>query len=120
MYADFWKDVLQSNPKKTNTTDALSVFASYNFTHQWSIFGRYDYVKPQQDTNPAFNSNFFNVGVDYKPIGPLDLALVYKHENVTDGLLSTGNGSIGTLSAHSPPLGKGTYDEVGIFTQMKF
>ncbi len=118
MWADFWNDVTQSNPAKTNTSQAYSVFASVNITHQFSIFGRYDWLKPQENTNNSFVSNYYNIGVDYKPIGPLDIALVYKHDSVTDGLLSTQNGTIGTL--HVPPIGNGTYNEVGVFLQYKY
>ena len=118
MWAKYYSDVLQSNPLKTNSSEGVSTFASFNFTPQISVFGRYDWLKPQRDTAPSFTSNYFNIGVDYKPIGPLDFALVYKHDSVLNGLLSTGNGTIGTLT--SPALGKGTYDEVGLFTQVKF
>ena len=48
-----------------------------------------------------------------KPIDPIDLALVYKHEQVTNGLLSTSNGTIGGPD-------RGSYDEVGQFGQLSF
>ncbi len=118
LWAKYWNDVLQSNPAKTNTTDAWSGFASFWFTPQISVFGRYDWIKPQADTAPSFTSNYYNIGVSYKPIPPLDVALVYKHDSVMDGLLSSQNGSIGTLNASG--IGKGDYNEIGVFTQMKF
>lgn len=118
LWAKYWNDVTQPTLSKTNTTEGVSAFGSFWFTPKISIFGRYDYLKPQEDTNSSFHSNFYNVGVSYKPIGPLDFALVYKHDSVLDGLLGTGNGTIGTLNPHL--LGKGDYDEVGIFTQVKF
>jgi hypothetical protein len=118
MWAKFWNDVTQSNPAKTNTSEAVSAFGSFNFTKQFAVFGRWDWIKPQEDTAPNFHSDFYNVGISYKPIGPLDFALVYKHDSVLDGLLSTQNGAIGTLNKSG--VGKGVYDEVGIFTQMKF
>ncbi len=118
LWAKYWNDVLQSNPAKTNTTDGWSTFASFWFTPKFSIFGRYDWLKPQADTAPNFTSNYYNFGVSYKPIPPLDVALVYKHDSVVDGLLSTQNGSIGTLNAND--IGRGTYNEVGVFTQVKF
>ncbi len=118
LWAQDWNDVLQANPAKTNTTDGWSTFGSFFFTPQFAVFGRYDWIRPQADTNSNLTSNYYNFGVSYKPIGPLDIALVYKHDSVVDGLLSTQNGSIGTLS---PTLiGHGTYNEIGIFTQMKF
>ncbi len=118
MYAKFWNDVTQINPAKTNTSEAVSAFGSFNFTKKFAIFGRYDWLKPQEDTAPSYHSNFFNVGLSYKPIGPLDFALVYKRDSVVNGLLSTSNGTIGTLNKSG--IGEGVYDEVGIFTQMKF
>ena len=114
----FGGDILQSDPTKTNKAEGVGAFASWNFMPKFSIFGRYDYLKPKEDTQSDFHSNYYNVGVSYKPIPPLDLALVYKHDSVVDGLLSTANGSIGTNNATN--IGKGDYDEVGIFTQVKF
>jgi hypothetical protein len=111
-------DILQPDPTKTNKAEGVSAFASWNFLPRFSVFGRYDYLKPKEDTQPSFHSNYYNVGVSYKPIGPLDFALVYKHDSVVDGLLSTANGSIGTLNASN--IGKGDYDEIGLFTQVKF
>ena len=85
---------------------------------KFSIFGRYDYLKPKEDTQPNFHSDFYDIGVAYKPIGPIDIALVYKHDSVLNGLLSTSNGTIGTNNSNN--IGNGDYDEVGIFTQLKF
>lgn len=118
MWAKYYSDILQPNPAKTNSAEGVSAFGSFWFTPRFSIFGRYDYLKPQEDINSAFHNNYYNVGLSYKPIGPLDFALVYKHDSVLDGVLSTGNGTIGTLNARN--LGKGDYDEVGLFTQVKF
>jgi hypothetical protein len=118
LWAKFWNDVTQANPAKTNTSEGVSAFASVNITKQFSVFGRYDWLKPQEDTNNSFVSHYYNIGIDYKPIAPLDLALVYKHDSVTDGLLSTQNGTIGTL--HANLKGEGVYDEVGVFMQWKY
>jgi len=118
MWAKYYSDILQSNPALTNSAEGVSTFASFAFTPQFAIFGRYDWLKPKQDTQPHFVSNYYNIGVSYKPIGPLDFALVYKHDSVTDGLLNTANGNIGTLLPTA--IGKGEYDEIGLFTQLKF
>ena len=80
------------------------------------MFGRYDYVKPQKTTAPTYDDNYFNVGVSYSPVKQLDFALVYKRDQVQNGLLNTGNGKIGTNNA----TGVGHYDEFGLFTQVKF
>jgi len=118
-YANHWADVLQSNPAKINTSQGVSAFGGWNFMPQWSIFGRYDWVKPQQHTATNFTDNYFNVGVSYEPVKTVDFALVYKRDALDHSygsLFSTSNGSIGTTA-----VGKnGTYDEVGLWTQVKW
>jgi hypothetical protein len=96
-----------------DTSDGWSAFGSFAFTPQILAFGRADWVKPSRDLNPLMKDRYFNAGVDYKPIGPLDLAIVYKHEKANHGTLSTSNGTIGG------PL-DGTYDEIGLFGQFSF
>ena len=112
-WAKDWNDVTQANPALTNTSDGYSVFGSFNVTDKISVFGRYDWVKPQRDTAPSLDDNYFNVGVSYSPIKPIDLALVYKRDKVVDGFLASSNGTIGGLT-------NGTYDEIGLFSQVKF
>ena len=94
-------------------SNGWSAFGSYAFTQKVSVFGRYDWLKPSRRLNPSMRDNYFNVGVDYKPIDPIDLALVYKHERVTHGLLQTSNGTIGGPD-------RGSYDEVGLFGELSF
>jgi hypothetical protein len=118
LWARYWNDVTQANPAKTNTTDGYSVFGSYNFTPKVALFGKYEWVKPKANTVPGENENYFNVGVSYKPITPLDFAVVYKRDSVVNGSFSTGNGVIGIPTGAT--VGKGTYDEIGLFTQVKF
>lgn len=112
-WARHWNDVTQPVESLTNTSDGLGAFASFNFTPKIALFGRYDYVRPQKDTAPSFHDNYFNLGVSYKPIKPLDFALVYKRDAVDDGLFSTSNGVIGGTV-------NGTYDEIGLFSQVNF
>ncbi len=98
-----------------------SAFGSFAFTPQIAVFGRYDWIKPtsDRDTSIIYNpvearkDNYFNIGVNYKPIPPIDLALVYKREKAKNGFISTSNGTIGGLD-------DGTYDEFGIFGQFVF
>ena len=105
-----WNNVTTAAVDKS---DGWSTFGSFAFTPQIVAFGRYDWVKPAKDTNPAFKDHYFNVGLDYKPIPPLDFALVYKRDRADHGLLSTSNGTIGGPAY-------GTYDEVGLFGQLVF
>jgi hypothetical protein len=124
-YAKNWNDVTQVNPLLSNISSGVSGFGSYNFTDRFAVFGRYDYVEPDRDTIPAFKDHYFNVGLSYapiiryaknapdKPIKVLDLALVYKREAADDGLISTSDGIIGGSD-------RGTSDELGLFTSLKF
>ena len=105
-----WNTVSSALNDKSN---GWSVFGSYAFTPQVNVFGRYDAVKPSRDLAPDLKDHYFNVGLDYKPIAPIDLALVYKHERTNNGFISTSNGTIGGLD-------HGNYDEIGIFTQLVF
>src|SRR5947209_3638450 len=85
-------------------SDGWSAVGSFAFTPQVGIFGRYDWVRPSRDINPALKDHYFNVGVDYKPINPLDFAVVYKRDRAHNGFISTSNGTIGGPD-------RGTYDE---------
>jgi hypothetical protein len=105
-----WNSVTSGASDKSN---GWSAFGSFAVTPKIAAFGRYDWVKPSRDINPALKDRYFNVGLDYKPIAPLDLALVYKRDRANNGLLSTSNGTIGGA-------GHGTYDEFGIFGQFAF
>jgi hypothetical protein len=102
----------------SDSSDGYSGWASYNFTPQWAVFGRYDYVKPSHDVHPDLRDKYFNVGITYSPIRIVDFSLTYKHENVDNGFWSTTNGTIGGLvnaNGHS-----GTYDEVGIWSDFQW
>jgi len=97
----------------SDKSDGWSAFASYAFTPNIALFGRYDWVKPSKEINPDLKDNYFNVGVNYKPIKNIDVAFVYKRDRAKNGTLSTSNGTIGGSD-------DGTYDEFGIFSQLAF
>lgn len=99
-----------------DTADGWSAFGSYAFAKQFAVFGRYDRVKPKKDASPDLKDQYFNVGINYKPIKELDLALVYKRDRAENGFLSTSNGTIGGFDNATD----GTYDEVGVFGQFAF
>ena len=90
-----------------------SAFGSFAFTPQLALFGRYDWVKPSKEINPDLRDNYWNVGLNYKPIKEIDLALVYKRDRARNGFISTSNGTIGGIN-------DGSYDEIGIFSQFAF
>jgi hypothetical protein len=118
-WAKNWNNITtaaEPNPAPNTPDDksnGWSGFGSFAFTPQVVAFARYDRLKPSKDLNPALRDNYFNVGLNYKPIPPVDLALVYKRDKVRNGFLSTSNGSIGGAD-------HGTYDELGLFGQLVF
>jgi len=113
MYADNWTSITSMAP---DTAEGFGVFGSYQFNPEWAVFGRYDYVEPNQKTKPNLNDDYFNIGLAYSPVKIVDFSLVYKHDNAGWGSLSTGNGTIGGLTATTD----GTYDEVGLFGRIRW
>ncbi len=109
-YAKDWNQVTSPQSDKS---DGYSVWGSINLSPQLAGFARYDYVKPSKDQNSSLKDNYYNIGLSYQPRSNVDLALVYKHDKVDNGLLSTSNGTIGGVN-------DGKYDEVGIWAQFKF
>jgi hypothetical protein len=97
----------------SDKSDGWSAFGSFAFTPKISMFGRYDWVHPAKLTNPALKDHYFNVGLNYQPIKPIDVALVYKRDRADNGFISTSNGTIGGVN-------QGTYNEIGLFTQVQF
>ena len=118
-----WNNVVTApEPLPAPATDndksnGWSAFGSFAFTPSISVFGRYDWVKPTDFDNivtgESVRDQYFNVGVNYKPIPPLDIALVYKHDRAKNGFINTSNGNIGGLD-------HGTYNEIGLFGQLVF
>ena len=108
--AENWNNVTAVLGDKS---DGVSIFGNFNFTPQVSVFGRYDRVKPSKTLNPREKEGYFNIGVNYQPAKIVDFALVYKRDQVDNGLLSTSNGVIGGTR-------KGAYDEVGLFGQFRW
>lgn len=88
-------------------------FASFNFNPQWSVFGRWDHVKPNDSTNPSLKDNYFNAGITYSPTKIVDLSLVYKRDKADNGYISTSNGTIGGVT-------DGAYDEFGLFGRLRW
>jgi hypothetical protein len=106
LYAKNWKRVLSATE---DTTEGYSIFASVSPLPKWSVFGRYDWIKPSKDLNPTQHSNYYNVGVQYEPVKIVDLALLYKRTDATAGL------GIGDLAA-----GQRKRDEIGLYGQLRF
>ncbi len=106
----------------SDTADGFSVFTSYAFLETWSVFARYDDIKLSKDVAPNLKDQYFNVGVSYKPIKAVDLALVYKNEKVNDGTTSISGADGGGSYTIGGVNGKtdGKLSEIGLYLQYKF
>jgi hypothetical protein len=123
-YAKNWNNVTSVLQDKA---DGYSIFGNVNFMPKWSVFGRYDWVRPSKDgTAAALNTNtrehYYNAGIQWEPTKIVDLALVYKRDLASNGTIATQNGTIGGVDPSATPLigGRGTYDEIGLFGQFRF
>ena len=110
-----WNQVTSTSADKG---DGYSAFGSFNLTPQFSVFGRYDTEKPSQTLHSAEKLNYFNIGVNYEPVKVIDLALVYKHDEIKNA--PVGGYSADPNTTLAPLGGNGHYDEVGLFAQYKF
>jgi hypothetical protein len=116
-YTDNWNSVSSSAAK--DDARGVSVFGSYQFDPKWGVFGRYDWVNPTTTSTISglqtadIEDRYFNVGISYSPAKIVEFALVYKHEKVDGGSLSTSNGTIGG------PI-DGTYNEIGLWGQLRW
>jgi hypothetical protein len=99
-----------------------SVWASYDFAEQFSVFARGDVSKLSKKVLPGLKDRFFLVGVGYKPIKSVDVALVYKNEKVEHGATSIGSGDAnGSFTVGgSKAINDGKFSEVGLYAQWNF
>ncbi|MBV9509011.1 MAG: hypothetical protein JO303_01865 [Caulobacteraceae bacterium] len=97
------------------------LFGNVNLTPQISIFGRYDWVRPQGNSHPSILNSYYNVGISYEPVKIVDFALVYKHDRIDRRLGDTGTFADQNFGiANTALLTNGTYDEVGLFGQFRW
>lgn len=123
-----------ASPPKSDRSMGYSFWASYNFMPQWSVFARYDGLDPSQILDPREHYDYVNAGIQYEPVQNLDLALVYKHEDIShaikggygDATTTLAPGSTLTYNTktgvYTPGTGSssGSFDEFGIYTRFKF
>lgn len=117
-----------TNTVTTDKANGWTVFGNVNFAKQWSVFGRYDHVKPTKTTNDDFKQHYFNAGIQWEPVKIVDLAIVYKREvGTNDGLVSEALGNQNAPSVTIPgvtalfPNGqRATNSEIGLFGQLRF
>jgi len=114
-----------ANPTTTaaqDKADGWSIFGNVNFAKTWSVFGRYDSIKPSKELNDPLKDHYFNAGIQWEPVKIVDLAIVYKRDvlNNTDGLASY---TYNYQNAPSVTVAKGsraTTSEIGLFGQLRF
>jgi hypothetical protein len=111
----------------SDEADGFSIWSSYDLTSQWSVFGRYDQVKPSKDVVSTLKDTYFNVGVVFKPRKNVDLSLVYKNEKVENGQITVSGGDAngnytlgGTGLATNGTTTSGQFHEIGAYLQYSF
>jgi len=104
-----------------------SAFGNFNITPKWQVFGRYDWIRetPNTTTGASVSNHYFNVGLQWEPVKIVDLSLVYKRDAVWNLVGANGALGAGTVAQQNGTgtLGgsvNGTYDEFGLFAQLKF
>lgn len=111
--ADNWSRVTQVTEDKS---DGYSGWLQVAVNPEFTLFGRVDSANPSKTLSSALKLTYYNLGVQWKPVKPLTAALAYKAAEVKGGTFSTGNGSIGSITAGR----KGTYNEIGIWLSYDF
>ena len=108
---NFNKTAITTGPK--DKADGYSLWGSVNLLENFAIFARYDQAKPSKNIAPSLKDTYYNIGVSYQARKNVDFAVAYKHDKVDNGSISTSNGTIGGTN-------NGKYDEIGIWSQVKF
>ena len=118
-HAKNWNNVTTAAEDKS---DGYSLFGNVNFAPKWSVFGRYDWVKYSKDLNPQFKQHYYDAGIQWEPVKIVDIALVYKRENLNNGSISavSGYANQNAPALTIPVNGRATTNEIGIFGQLRF
>jgi hypothetical protein len=101
---------------------SASAFASYEFNAHWQVFGRFDDTKLSAKVNPNLRDEYWHAGVVYKPIKPIDIALVVKDEKVEHGSTTIGSGDAnGSFTIGGSGSARyGWYQEYGVYFHYRF
>jgi hypothetical protein len=105
----------------------ISSWVSYDFNKQFSAFGRFDSTQLSKDINHGLRDKFADAGLVFRPTKGIDVALVYKYEQVTNGTVGISSGDAnssytigGTGVAGTGARTGGKFQEAGIYSQIKF
>jgi len=101
-----------ANPQ--DKSSGYSIFAAVSPVAKWSVFGRYDWIKPSVVLAGNEHMNYYNVGLAYSPVSVVNIALAYKHYK------SAGATTAQLLAYNDLGAGNASRDEVGLFTELKF
>jgi outer membrane murein-binding lipoprotein Lpp len=104
----------------SDTSDGWSAFGAYRFDPRFSVFARYDRVKPTRDLFPAITDHYFNAGISYQPVKIVEFALVYKRDQVNHGYFAPGNANPSNFAFPIGGRDHGTADEFGLYGQFRF
>jgi hypothetical protein len=119
------QDVVASSATSTlndDNTKGFSLVASYAFNATWNVFARYDNVNLSENVLPNLKDKFYDFGIDYKALKSLDLALVYKNEQVYGGAATIGSADANStyVIGGATSATDGTFREIGAYAQYKF
>lgn len=109
--ADDWKQVTSPD---SDSSDGFSVWTSIPLSKA-ELFARYDQTDPSKDLNPDLSSDYYHVGVQFKPAQLLTMAIAFKHTTV-----DSGNGGKAAGVGSSEPNSKGESNELGVWFQYKW
>lgn len=123
--AQNWKSNTATAPSNKDKQEEYSVFGTYNavpFLPKVSLFARYDWGNPSETLNGGARLQYYNVGIQYEPVKIVDLALVYKHDQLKAAAHTNGSTYTDANTTLVVPAAGGTanYDEIGIFAQYRY
>ena len=94
-----------TNSAQSDKGDGYSLFGDVKLSGPFSVFARYDDAKTSKKLHPNMEDQYFNGGIQYHAFAGVDLALVYKHDHVSNPASATQQAK---------------YDEFGLFSQVAF
>ncbi len=114
MWANADVNGAQITTRVADQSEGYEFFGDINIAPQWMIFGRYDWVKPRETTQPLLENTYYNFGIQWEPAKIVDFALVYKHDQIDHGSFADQNLATNGSNGHA------SYDEVGVWGQFRW
>jgi hypothetical protein len=114
MWAHADVNAAQITTLNADTSEGYEFFGNLNVAPKWMLFGRYDWLRPRENTQPHLLNTYVNIGIQYEPVKIVDFALVYKHDVIDHGSFADQNFATAAGNNHA------VYDEVGIWGQFRW